>query len=242
LRDCHAKSLNKAVNPEVKQWSGDPLPRGRHKLPREAVKASQRERLLRAMAEIVGELGYEATTVTKVTARARVSTNAFYDFFEDKTACFIALCEELGEELLEQLTAIRGAGGEPGDALDALNRGIRAYLRWWPDRPALARAYFVELPAAGPRAVEERDRQYRRFEAILRNIATRARELRPGTAALRDVEVMAASVVTRELVADEVRAGRVGRLPELEGELRYILVKLLVGDEAAHDAAAASDA
>jgi AcrR family transcriptional regulator len=226
------------MNPKVKgeSWSGEPLPRGRHKLPPEAVKASQRERLLRAMAELVGERGYEATTVPQVVAAARVSSNTFYSFFDDKADCFIALCEQLGEELLGQIVQPPPPAEDPIEALAALNRGLSAYLRWWPERPALARAYFVELPAAGPRAVEERDRQLERFEAILRFVAERARVLFPEAPPLRDVDVMAAGVLMRELVATEVRAGRVARLAELEGDLRYLLVKLLVGDAAAQRA------
>ena len=69
---------------------GEPLPRGRHKLGADTVRASQRERLIRAMLETVAEQGYEATTVPRVVARARVSRNAFYEFFDDKTSCFIA--------------------------------------------------------------------------------------------------------------------------------------------------------
>jgi hypothetical protein len=40
---------------------------------------------------------------------------------------------------------------------------------------AMARAYFVELPAAGPRAIAERDRQYERFVALNRIIANHSR-------------------------------------------------------------------
>jgi AcrR family transcriptional regulator len=193
------------------------------------------------MAEVVGEHGYEATTLPQVIARARVSSNTFYDFFEDKTDCFIALCEQLGEELFEQLASVEGDVEGPVDALAALDRGIRAYVRWWPDRPALARAYFIELPAAGPRAIQERERQYRRFEAILREIAGRARAIDPGLQPLEEVELTAASIVSRELVAEWVRAGRLEKPEEIESELRYLLLKLLVSDEAARRAVAASD-
>jgi AcrR family transcriptional regulator len=233
--------LNKRVNPKVKDesWTGEPLPRGRHKLPKEAVKASQRERLLRAMAELVGERGYEATSVPQVVAAARVSSNTFYGFFTDKTDCFFALCEQLGDELLQQVVQPPPPADDPSGALAALNRGLRAYLRWWPERAALARAYFVELPAAGPRAIEERDRQLERFEAILRFVAERARAFFPDSPPLRDVDVLAAGILMRELVASHVRAGRVNQLDELEDDLRYVLVKLLVGDEAAQQAATA---
>jgi AcrR family transcriptional regulator len=217
-------------------WTGDPLPRGRHKLPREAVRASQRERLLRAMAELVGERGYEATSVPQVIAAARVSSNTFYSFFADKTDCFIALCEQLGDQLFDELAALETGSEEIADGLAALDRGVRIYLQWWPDRPALARAYFVELPMAGPRAIEERERQYKRFEAIHRNIAERARELYPAAPPLRDIDVTAAAILMTELVAVEVRAGRVQQLEKIEGDLRYLLLRLLVGDEAARRA------
>ena len=218
-------------------WVGDPLPRGRHKLPREAVRASQRERLLRAMETLVGERGYEGTSVPQVIAAARVSSNTFYSFFWDKTDCFIALCEQQGEELFEQLDRLPPEGGDAAARLSALDEGIRTYLRWWQDRPALARAYFVELPAAGPRAVEERERQYARFEAIHRRIAEGARLVYPDAPPLRDAELTASVILTTELVAREVRAGRVDRLSQLEGDLRHLLLKLLVGERAAEFAA-----
>ncbi|HWV84643.1 MAG TPA: TetR/AcrR family transcriptional regulator [Capillimicrobium sp.] len=224
------------MNPKVKDpgWSGDPLPRGRHKLPREAVKASQRERLLRAMAEVAAGRGFDATSVAQVVAAARVSTNTFYGFFADKTDCFIALCEEEGERLLSSLEAQRRDAGEPSDALAALDDGLRVYLGWWEDRPALARAYFVELPAAGARALAERDRQLERFAGLLRQTAERARTLLPGLPPVRDLDVRAAAVMANELVAAHVRAGRAEHLDELLPDLRYLMLRLLVSDEVAN--------
>jgi AcrR family transcriptional regulator len=202
------------------------------------VRASQRERLLRAMGELVGERGYEATTVPDVIAAARVSSNTFYRFFEDKTECFIALCEQLGNRLYDELRPPEEAETIE-DALAALDRGIRAYLHWWVDQPALARAYFVELPVAGRPAMEERERQYRRFESIHREVAERARELYADTPPLRDIDVTASVILATELVARHVRAGRVEQLDEIEGDLRYMLLKLLVGDRAAQLVASA---
>src|SRR5882724_3806888 len=64
------------------------LPSGRHGLAREAVVASQRGRLLDAMAEVVAEKGYQATTVADVVERAGVSRRTFYEQFPDREACF----------------------------------------------------------------------------------------------------------------------------------------------------------
>src|SRR5438105_1831196 len=66
------------------------LPSGRHGLTREAVVASQRSRLIDAMAQVVAERGYPATTVADVVERAGVSRRTFYEQFADKEACFLA--------------------------------------------------------------------------------------------------------------------------------------------------------
>src|ERR1700760_156949 len=208
------------------QWSGEPLPRGRHKLTRDEVRASQRGRLLRAMEELVGEHGYESTTVPLVIRAAHVSTATFYRFFADKVDCFIALCEERGEGLL----ADRPPDADERRDYDAgqrLERGLDAYLLWWQERPALARAYFLELPAAGPRAIAERDRQYARFQALNRIVAIDHREAVPGVPEPPEIDVRASVIVVTELIASEIRRGNGGRLTALRDDLRRLLLKLL---------------
>src|SRR5260221_4802254 len=96
------------MHSEVKEppWRGEPLPRGRHKLAAGTVRASQRERLLRAIVECVARDGFDATTVPGVVSTARVSSNAFYDFFTDKTDCFRQACDRVADELLGELVAL----------------------------------------------------------------------------------------------------------------------------------------
>jgi AcrR family transcriptional regulator len=216
-------------------WEASPLPRGRHKLAREEVRGSQRERLLRAMVELVGRQGYEATTVAQVVATARVSRNAFYEFFGDKTDCFVAVCDEYATEILDQLLAL---ASEP-DWLTALRHGMSIYLHWWQERPAFTRSYFLELPLAGERAVEQRERQYVRFREMFRELGRRARVEQPELPPLTDAVISAAVFAPTELTAEQARAGRIDRLTELEDELVYLLVKLLADDATALRAAPA---
>src|SRR3954447_22046146 len=166
---------NTRVSLDVKGEPTRPLPRGRHNLSPEVVRASQRERLLEAMLALVAEQGYEATTVPQVVARAKVSRNAFYDVFADKTDCFLALCDDFATEVLDEIT-----NPTEDDWLAALRNGTRRYLRWWQERPAFTRTYFVELPSAGARAVAQRDRQYARFVAMFDGLAAWARDQEPG--------------------------------------------------------------
>ena len=181
------------------------------------------------MEVLVGEYGYGSTTVPLVIKAAHVSTATFYRFFSDKVDCFIALCEERGEHLLAALSPNRDDERALG-ASERLDRGIDAYLSWWQDNPAMARAYFVELPAAGPRAIAERERQYERFAALNRRIATSNREDTTGAPEPPDIDARASVIVTTELIALEIRRGHVDRLTELHDDVRRLLLKLLGPD------------
>jgi AcrR family transcriptional regulator len=222
-------------------WVARPLPRGRHRLTPDEVQASQRERLLQAMAEVVAERGYDGASVPRVIAAARVSSNTFYRFFTDKADCFVALCEQLGDELRAALEVPATPAGTPAAGLEALDHSLERYLAWWQERPMLARVYFVELPTAGLRALEERERQSTRFGTAYRRFAERARAYDDQALPLREIDVTAAAILTRELVAREIRAGRVDHLTDLRDDLRYLLLRLLVSDRAARFAATRGD-
>ena len=66
-----------------------PLPRRPRGLTRDEVLASQRGRMIAAMAETVAAKGYAATTVADVVARAGVSRKTFYEHFADREECFL---------------------------------------------------------------------------------------------------------------------------------------------------------
>jgi AcrR family transcriptional regulator len=204
--------------------SAAPLPRGRHNLPPEVVRASQRERLLRAMLDCVAERGYQATTVPQVVAAARVSRNAFYELFEDKLDCFLVLCDELTEELLRETFPATAVGGWS----DALRQGTRRYLAWWQARPRFARAYLVELPTAGTRALSQRARAYARFEERFAWLAALARRQQPELAPMRPVAPRLIVLAVTELVAQEVAAGRFGDLVALEDDIVWLTTRMIV--------------
>jgi len=213
-------------------WEGAPLPRGRHKLSARAVCSSQRDRLLRAMLGLVGEHGYADTTVPMVVSAARVSRSSFYALFDDKTDCFIAACDRESSELLESLVAM----GSEEDWVQALRRGMDRYVRWWQQRPAFSRAYFLELPAAGTRAVRQRDRQYARYRDMFAALGARAREEQPELPPLSPLATRMIVAGVTEIVADEVRGGRLAGLDALADDLLYLVLRLLADDATAERA------
>jgi AcrR family transcriptional regulator len=202
----------------------EPLPRGRHKLSREDVRDSQRRRLIRAMLDCVADQGYPATTVADVVSSARCSRNAFYELFEDKEACYIAASDETGAEMLHALVS---AAQREESWLDALRSGTRSYLRWWADNPNYASAYLIHLPSAGRRALEQRDRVYADFAAMFDGLAARARAEQRLIPPLPPLAPRLLVMSITELIAQEVRNGRVAELPELEDQLVRFVVKAL---------------
>ena len=135
------------------------LPRGRHGLSREAVIRSQRDRMLRALAEAVADKGYAKTSVADVLTRAGVSRETFYEQFSSKEDCFLETFDRAGEILLERVGGALNAD-PPGERFDAL---LEAYLDTLAAEPAYARVYLVDSHAAGPEALRRRATLQGRF-------------------------------------------------------------------------------
>src|SRR5213076_3186323 len=103
------------------------------------IASSQRARLLAAMATVVAEKGYAATTVADVVSAAGVSRSTFYELFASKEGCFLDAYNEGVEDLL---LAVREAVREaPDDWRAQLRAGIRAYLARLARTDHFARVY-----------------------------------------------------------------------------------------------------
>lgn len=182
------------------------LPRGPHDLPRAVVESSQRARLVEAMAACVAASGYEAVTVAHVVAAAGVSRRTFYEHFAGKRECFLAAYDtiDLLVDYVEERA--REEGLEPRTRLEA---GIRAYLELMTAAPDFARAFTIDVFAAGPEALERRAAVIERFAGLLLDVARDAgRDPAP--------EVLVAVVGgINELVVDKLRQGAPGEVPGL---------------------------
>lgn len=142
------------------------LPRGRHGLSREEVARSQRERIVRGMAQAMTTEGYVGTSVTSILKLAGVSRQTFYEQFASKEECFAATYAWAAEALLGEMAQAAGGDAAPEDD-DAVDRVLRAYLRALASAPAFARVLLIETYAAGPRALEGRVALQRRFASTI---------------------------------------------------------------------------
>jgi AcrR family transcriptional regulator len=143
----------------------DRLPRGPHSLTRKQVQASQRQRLLDAVLDIVGEHGYAAATVADITTAAGVSRTTFYEQFRNKLDAFLTAYDEFGRAFLSDV-----AGTPTTTPVDTLTAAGERLVAWGRKRPHACRAFLLEIHAVGEEGLEHRDRMMnlavKRFEQV----------------------------------------------------------------------------
>ena len=195
------------------------LPRGRSRLPAPAVQASQRERLLRAAVAAIADKGYPDVTVADIVRRAKVSRAAFYLHFRSREDCFLAATRRGGQLLFGHvIQAVRAIGDDAPDEA-VLRAGCRAFLGFLADEPAFARVFYIDMPAAGPVAVERLQDAGCRFAEFNARWHRRARARHPDWPAVPDEAYQALAGATAELVRSWVSADKTESLAELEDTL-----------------------
>jgi AcrR family transcriptional regulator len=209
---------------------GEPgLPRGRSGLPLTAVREAQRERLLRAVIAAVGESGFRSVTVADIVRGARVSRAAFYAHFADKEECFLAATRQGGLLMADRVAA--ASRQEPKDASDetALRSSLAAFLGFLAEEPTFARAFYIEMPAAGPRAVRQIEAGLHGYARMNRAWHERARRAHPDWPAVPYQAYYALAGATTELVRAEVRTGTMSAIRGLEDTLVALHLAVLAG-------------
>lgn len=199
------------------------LPRGPHGLSRHEVEHSQRSRLERALVDVVAEKGFVPTTVADIIASAKVSRTTFYQQFKDKEDCFLHAYRRGADAQFRKVVAAVESATDP---LEQLQRNLRAYLGALVDYPACARAFLLEVAAAGPRALAIKDEIEQRYVDLLRRLHGRFRERSPELPE-PPVEVFRAAVAAvDDMVVRRTREGRVADLAELEPVAVYVELAL----------------
>jgi AcrR family transcriptional regulator len=193
---------------------------------------TQRARLLDAMIRVVAERGYVAASVTDVVRLAGVSRSTFYEQFPSKEACFLEGYRAGVDVLVER---VRAAVHEaPDDWRAQLRAGIAAYVEALASEPVFARAYLLEIHAAGPAALEERAKAGRRFADRYHASFQSARATDPSLRPPPDEALVVLCSGTEQLLAERVREDRLGELGELEDVFCYCAEAVLLGS---HDPA-----
>jgi AcrR family transcriptional regulator len=193
------------------------------------VRGAQRERLLRAVIAAVGRTGFRSVTVADIVRGARVSRAAFYAHFADKEDCFLAATRQGGLLMADRVrTASRRLPAEAGPEA-TLRASIAAYLGFLAEEPTFARAFYIEMPAAGPSAARQIEAGLHGFARMNRAWHDRARRDRPGWPAVPYHAYYALAGATSELVRAEVRTGTSSAIASLEDTLVALHLVVLAG-------------
>lgn len=130
----------------------EPLPRGRHSLPREEVLDRHRTRLLIAATELLAHAGPAAVGVRAVCTRAGASLAAFYACFDTKEECIFAAYDRFIAVFLERLVAVDADC--PWE--EYVDRVMHAYFDVLGRDLVVARAFQVEMDSMGAPARRRR--------------------------------------------------------------------------------------
>lgn len=132
--------------------------------PRSRQILSQRDRILRATAQLAADGGYGGLTIPAISAAAGVSNQTFYEQFKGKDEALIASFEMLA---VGPMTTAFLAARDHGVWQVGIEAGYRAFIECLVREPTFTRLGFFELPAAGPVALDHGDAAIRRFTVFL---------------------------------------------------------------------------
>jgi AcrR family transcriptional regulator len=193
------------------------VPRGRHAPPLAVRQDRQRERLFAAAAAVFARGGYADASAEAIAREAGMSKATFYEHFDNKEHCLIALFDAAIEEVLAEM---RVAGDAHADAepVERVRATIRAFLGALAGFPDQAQTLLVEVMGAGPPAMARRDQ-------ALDQVATYIHEKYHGLASFEDAFAIVGAVV--ELSSRKLRAGRPEELSALEPVVERLALGLL---------------
>jgi AcrR family transcriptional regulator len=184
----------------------------------------QRQRLLRAAAQVFADKGYANASSEAISRQAGMSKATFYEHFANKEDCIIALFDRAAEVVMQtQAQAASGAGQT--DAIERMRAGTRAFLAALRSNPEYAQTLLVEVIGAGPRAARRRDEIMQAFAEVLdaENAAAARRGLIGRFSSPHDAFAVVGGIT--ELVSRQVRLGE----PRDPMELAPVIDRLILG-------------
>jgi AcrR family transcriptional regulator len=199
-------------------------PRGRHAPPLEVRQDRQRRRLYAAAGAIFAGVGYADATAEAIAREAGMSKATFYEHFDNKEDCIIALHDAATAAVLEAMrrTGNDGAGAEPAGRVHAVIHTFLEVLVAFPDE---AQTLLVEIIGAGPRAMERRDRVLAEYASYIDEVNREDAERAGLTRLATPHDAFAIVGAAVELASRQIRMGE----PDDPRDLEPVLERLVLG-------------
>lgn len=184
-----------------------------------------RSRLLQAMAKVTADKGLSLTTIADIVREAGVSKRTFYEHFESKEACFLALFRAASGSALRTL---REAVKPDRPWQTQIEHALQAYFEHLSAGPGLMRVLFVDIHHLGLDGMRVRREVMQELADFMVSTVNHTGSLQ-GVEAFRTLTpVMALAAVggINELVLREIEQGRAAELKKLApcaGEIVRVL-------------------
>ncbi|WP_018658242.1 TetR/AcrR family transcriptional regulator [Actinomadura flavalba] len=149
-------------------------------------RAERRERLLDSALELFAGQGYPNTSIEQLCQHAYVGTKGFYEIFESREDCYLALLRRTTEHLKTRMT--ERLATVTGDREDAEHALLSALAHALIDDPRIAAVTFGQGVAVSP-AVERQRRENRRWAASFVEALWRSQGLAPAPPAARSAAI-----------------------------------------------------
>jgi AcrR family transcriptional regulator len=112
-------------------------------------KSTFRQRLLDALEASVAEEGYSRTTVADIVRRARTSRRTFYEHFDSREACLVALLTDANADQVRQISA---AVDPHAPWRTQVRQAIEAWIQSGESRSSTMLSWIRDVPSLGDAA------------------------------------------------------------------------------------------
>lgn len=184
--------------------------------------SGEQQRLIEALATLIEDRGYAATTVVDIVRVASASKRTFYRHFDNKQQCYLALLQSRTAVLVDR---IRAEVDEQAHWHDQVRQMIEAYARHLGSRPLVSLSWIRDLPALGLSARPTQRANYTALADVIADMSTNPGFRRAGVPPVTKVKMVILLGGLRELAAQTVEDD--GDLEQAVREATEIAIAIL---------------
>ncbi len=172
-----------------------------------------RQRLLDALEACIAEDGYPRTTVADIVRRARTSRRTFYEHFDSREACFVALLTDANAEQVRQISAAVDASAP---WRHQVRQAIEAWISSGESRSSLMLSWIRDVPSLGTAARRLQRDVMENFVDMVQALGDSAGFRAAGVGPVSRQRIIMLLGGLRELTANTVEEG--GRMSDITEE------------------------
>jgi AcrR family transcriptional regulator len=172
-----------------------------------------RQRLLDGLAASIEAEGYRNTTVADIVRAARTSRRTFYEHFDSKEACFVALLTDANTEMIRQISA---AVDQRAPWAVQVRQAVAAWIACAESQPAITLSWIRDVPSLGAAARDLQRDVMSAFVAMIQTLCDTEEWHAVRTEPVSEQLALMLLGGLRELIATTVEnGGRVGDITEV---------------------------